>query len=90
MVVEMSVRYLLLEHLRTMEKTFTGGRRGLWFFKWYNEEDGHIITAEDFGRNNCKALSYYFCSGDNSCFENVNHFGLAFSRMFGSTFGLAM
>nr|KAJ0219096.1 hypothetical protein LSAT_V11C300142120 [Lactuca sativa] len=54
-------RYLLLKHLRTMER------------------------IEDFGRNNCRSFGSYFCNGDNSCFEDVNHFGLAFGRIFGST-----
>nr|KAJ0210535.1 hypothetical protein LSAT_V11C400192700 [Lactuca sativa] len=39
-------------------------------------------TVEDFGRNNCRTLSSYFCNCDNSCFEDVNHFGLDFGRMF--------
>nr|KAJ0200868.1 hypothetical protein LSAT_V11C600331930 [Lactuca sativa] len=60
------------------------------FFKWYNEEyevgaGAGAWTVEDFGRNNCRSFGSYFCNGDNSCFEDVNHFGLAFGRMFGLT-----
>nr|KAJ0205874.1 hypothetical protein LSAT_V11C500281920 [Lactuca sativa] len=99
--VEMCARYLLLEHLRTMERSFTGSLITRWkkkivfFSNGTMKKMATLLTqltqsrgagawiVEDFGRNNCRSLGSYFCNGDNSCFEDVNHFGLAFGRMFG-------